>query len=96
MPLDDGFGLHDRQGGSPVPPEPRQQYPEEAVAEAEFRTFYGLLEHRHLLSQCEVLDGCGSAAENERSQEEKDGLDDAHALVLPQLPNRQSDWHVSA
>ena len=70
--------------------------PEEAVARAKFRACDGLLEHRHLLSQCEVLDGCGSAAENERSKEKKDALDDAHALSLPQLQNQQSYWRVSA
>ena len=54
-----------------------------------------LLEHGHLLSQCEVLDGSSSSAHDERPEEEKDGLEDAHRLSLPRLRNGQSYWDAS-
>ena len=64
--------------------------PEDAVAGTQPRPFNRVLEHGHLLSQCEVLNGGRSAAHDERPEEEKDGLEDAHRLSLPRLRNGQS------
>ena len=96
VPFDDRFGLHDGQCGSPVGPEPGEPHPEDAVAGPQPRAFDGLLEDSNLLSQGEVLGGGSSAADNKPPKEEKDRLDDAHTLSLPQLPNGQSYWDVSA
>jgi len=69
MPPDDRFGLDEDQGRSSVWPEAPEPYPEDAVAGPQFRAFDRLLEHRHLLSQCEVLDGGSSAAHDEGPEE---------------------------
>ena len=51
MPLDDGLGLDDEQGGSPAVPEPCQPGPEDAVALPQGRAFDGPLEDGQLLAQ---------------------------------------------
>ena len=40
-----------------------------------------MLVDRQLLSQCEVLDGRGSSAENECPEEQENALKDTHELV---------------
>ena len=57
MPSDDGFRLHDRQGGSPGRPGPREHDPEDTVAGPKSRVFDGLPENGNLLPRCKVLKG---------------------------------------
>ncbi len=69
VPLDDGFGLDDGQGRSPVRPEAGKHDPEDAVAWPQLGTLGGLLENGNLLSECKVLERCGSTAKNEGHEE---------------------------
>jgi len=90
VPFDDGFGLDDGQGRSPVRPEAGQHDPEEAVAGSKSWAFAGLPEDGDLLSQGEVLDGGGSAAYNECSEKEYVGFDDAHDSMFLHSANGKS------
>ena len=82
-----------KQRGAPVRPEPTQQYPEDAVAEPEFRAFDGLLEDRHLLSQCEDLDSGGSAATNAYPEKYHHRWKNVHDSVLQHSANGHSYWN---
>ena len=90
MPLDDGFGLDDGQGGSPVGPEAGEPRPEDPVAWPQSRAFDGVLEDGNLLSQCEVLSGDSSAANDECPEKQEAALDDARDVVFAR--NRSSYW----
>jgi len=51
----DGIGLDDDDTGTPVGPEPRNPYPEDAVALLQSRTIAGSLEYSNLMAECQVL-----------------------------------------
>jgi len=90
LPFDDRFGLHDGQGGSPVGPEAGEPRPEDPVAWPQSRAFDGVLEDGNLLSQCEVLSGDSSAANDECPEKQEAALDDARDVVFAR--NRSSYW----
>lgn len=81
VPFDDGFGLDDGQGGSPVGPEPGEPDPEDPVAGPRLGAFDGVLVDGNLLPQCEDLGGQPEPGHQERSDQKLNRLDDAHEEV---------------
>ena len=57
MPSDHSVGLNNHQHGTPATPQPRQPYPEDAVARSQSRSSLSFGEDGQLLPQGEVF-GC--------------------------------------
>ena len=57
VPADPGVGLDDRQDKAPASPEPRQPYPEDAVALPQWWALGFELQDGKLLAEGEVLGG---------------------------------------
>ena len=73
MPSDYSVGLDDHQQGTPACPEPRQPYPEDAVAHPQPWAFLLFAQHRQLLSKSEILGGqLGLAAKHCPEKNEDD------------------------
>jgi hypothetical protein len=56
MPAHHGVRVHDDQGCAPIPPRIGEQHPKDSISLAELRTFYGALEDRQLLAECQILE----------------------------------------
>jgi len=82
MPLDDGLGLDDEQGGSPTVPEFGQPGPEDAVALPQAGAFDGPLKDGQLLAQGQVLHGQGSPVGEQCPQQDADQLYHAHGEAV--------------
>ncbi len=57
VPADNGLWLHDDEGPSPVPPDPRQEDPEQAIGFRQSRSLGGTLQDGKLLSESQILEG---------------------------------------
>jgi len=57
MPSNHGVRLHDEQSGTPIPPNPRSQRPEDPITRPKARCFQLLLQDGNLLSKREILGG---------------------------------------
>jgi hypothetical protein len=96
VPSDHGIGLHDDQGGAPVPPALGEENPEQSVRRAELRTFPRARQRGHLLTECEILkrDRPVSAADqSERSEEYKERRQ--HVVILSCLATTKSTGGTS-
>jgi hypothetical protein len=73
MPGNDGFRLHDEEGGSPIGPSLGQPCPEKAISGGQFRPLHRALEHAELVTQSEDLDleGCSAAERSPKGREER-------------------------
>src|SRR5580704_1533778 len=71
MPTHDRVGLHDVQGGSPIPPRLSEQHPKEPVPRAELRTPDRAPEDGQLLTQRQVLERYGSVSTTEQPERSK-------------------------
>jgi hypothetical protein len=60
VPSDHGIGLHDDQGGAPVPPTLGEEDPKQSVRRAELRTFHCSPQHGQLLTEREIFQHGGS------------------------------------
>ena len=72
VPSDHGIGLHDDQGGAPVPPRLGEEDPKQSVRRAEPRTFHRARQHGQLLTEREILERDGpvpAADQSDRSEE---------------------------
>ena len=78
VPPDDGFRLHDDECRLPVRPKLGKPHPEDPIAWTQLRAFDRLLEHRHLLSQCQVLDRQPGFGNEHRSEEQNTRFENAH------------------
>jgi hypothetical protein len=80
MPTHDGIGLHDHQGGAPIPPRVGEQRPKQSISVTELGTLHGAPEYGQLLTECQILEYDrsvstadqreGSEHDDERSQHE--------------------------
>jgi hypothetical protein len=71
MPAHHGVRVHDDQGCAPIPPRIGEQHPKDSISLAELRTFYGALEDRQLLAECQILERdrpVSTADQRERSK----------------------------
>ena len=68
MPSHDGVGPHDDQCLAPVRPRLGEQYPEDAIARAELRTFAGTPQCGQLLTERQVLKGDASMSGTEKPE----------------------------
>ena len=78
MPADDGFRLHDDECRLPIRPKPAEPHSEGAIAWTQLRPFVRLFEHRHPLSQCEILDRQPGLGNEQRSEEQNTRFENAH------------------
>ena len=78
VPVNDRFRLNDDERRSPVRPQSRQAHPEGPIAWTQLRPFDRLLEHRHLLSQCQILDGQPGFGNERRSEQQNTRFENAH------------------
>jgi len=72
VPSDYGIGLHDDQGGAPVPPTLGEEDPKQPVRRTELRAFHRSRQQGQLLTEREVFQhDCSVAAadQSERSEE---------------------------
>jgi putative salt-induced outer membrane protein len=71
MPAHNSVWTHDNQGCAPIRPRIGEQPPKESISVAELGTFYGALEDRQLLAECQILERdrpLSTADERERSK----------------------------
>ena len=78
VPPEFRFRLNDDERRSPVRPESRQPNPEDPISWTQIRAFDRLLEHRHLLSQCQVLDSQPGFGNEHRSEQQNTRFENAH------------------
>jgi len=72
VPSDYGIGLHEDQGGAPVPATLRQEDPKQPIRRAETWTCDRSLQHRQLLTECKIFQRDGpvlGADQSDASQE---------------------------
>ena len=72
MPSHHGVGLHDDQGGAPVPPTLGEEDPKQSVRRAELRTLDRSRQHGQLLTEREIFQRDGpvpAADQSDRSEE---------------------------
>ena len=89
MPTHDGVRIHDDQGCSPIPPRVGEQHPKESISMAELGTPHGALEHRQLLTECQILEGDRSVSTADQPQRSKrDDERCQHELSCPAITHR--------
>jgi hypothetical protein len=69
MPADNGLGLHEDQSRSPVPPNPREENPEEAIGAFKLSPLDAPLEDQKLVTEGEDLEEELGTVLGEGSQE---------------------------
>jgi hypothetical protein len=82
MPLDDGLGLDDEQGGPPAVPESGQPGPEDAVALLQGGAFDGPLEDGRLLAQGQIFHGQGGPVGEQGPKQGADQFYHAHGEAV--------------
>jgi hypothetical protein len=78
MPTHDRVRLHDDQGRTPVSPRVAEQDPRQSISVVEWGTLGGTLEHRQLLTECQVFKRHRSVSTAE--QREGSGQDDKRSM----------------
>jgi hypothetical protein len=68
VPSDHGIGLHDDQGGAPVPPTLGEEDPKQSVRRAELRTFHRSRQHGQLLTERKIFQHDGSVPTADQSE----------------------------
>ena len=78
MPSDNGLGLEEEQGLSPVWPKAQQTNPKQSVGGAEFRFARPSFEHGKLMSECQILKhepGMGLEAGEQGAQKRENNIE---------------------
>ena len=83
MPTHDGVRVHDDQGCAPIPPRVGEQHPKESISVAELGTLHGALEHRQLLTECQILERDRSVSTaDQRERSKRDDERSQHERIL--------------
>jgi hypothetical protein len=68
VPSNHGIGLHNDQGGAPVPPTLGEDDPKQSVRRAELRTFHRSRQHGQLLTERKIFQHDGSVPTADQSE----------------------------
>jgi hypothetical protein len=89
MPTHDGVRVHDDQGCASVPPRVGEQQPKESIALADLGTVHGALEHRQLLTECQILERDRSVSTvDQREKSERNDERSQHESSWPAISHR--------
>ena len=89
MPTHDRVGVHDDQGCAPLPPGVGQQHPKQSIAVAEWGTLHRALEHRQLLTQCQILERDRPVSlQHQRERSKRDDERSQHEPSCPAIGHR--------
>ena len=86
MPSNNGGGLDDDEHGTPISPESREPYPEDAVALPQSRTLGLVLQDGKLLPEGMVLGGQPGLSSKQNPKENEDYVSRTHAPLPNPLP----------